>query len=46
VRSAGPLLKLKLSWMGTLMRLATGFCAAFRSASVFTAAAGVSSVAT
>src|SRR5271169_4682320 len=46
VRSAGPMLKLKLSWMGTLIRLAIGFCAAFLNASLFVAAAGVSCVAT
>jgi len=38
--------KLKFSCKGTLMRLATGFCAAFLNASVFTAAAGVACVAT
>src|SRR5579863_6988338 len=38
--------KLLLFWTGTLIRLATGFCVAFRKASVFVAAAAVCSVAT
>src|SRR5580704_4533851 len=37
VRSAGPMLKFQFSWMGTLMRLAIGFCAAFLSASALSA---------
>ena len=46
VRYPGSMPKLLLFCTGTLMRLATGFCAAFLNASVFTAAAGVASVAT
>src|ERR1700734_1541741 len=46
VRSDGPMLKLKLSWIGTLTRLAIGFCAGFLNASLFVAAAVVSCVAT
>ena len=46
VRYPGSMPKLLLFWTGTLMRLATGFCAAFLNASVFAAAAGVASVAT
>src|SRR5208282_428960 len=45
-RLSGPMPKFQLSWKGTLMRLAMGFCAAFLSSSAFVAAAGVSSVAT
>jgi hypothetical protein len=46
VRSAEPIPKLKFSWMGTLMRLAMGFCDCFLNSSAFEAAAGVASVAT
>src|SRR5271165_5684181 len=42
-RSAGPMPKFQVGWTGTLMRLATGFCAAFLNCSPFSAAAGVSS---
>ena len=44
VRLPGSIPPLKLFCTGTLMRLATGFCAAFRKASALAAAAGVSSV--
>src|SRR5208283_2756683 len=46
VRSAGPMLKFQFSWMGTLIRLAIGFCDCFLNSSAFEAAAGVASVAT
>src|SRR5208337_609353 len=49
-RSYGPMPKAVLFWSGKLMRLATGFCAAFASAAVLdssdSGAAGFSSVAT
>src|SRR5208282_4932770 len=46
VRYPGLIPMLLLFCTGTLMRLATGFCAAFRNASALAAAAGVSCVAT
>src|SRR5580704_11069013 len=46
VRSFEPIPKLLLFWMGTLIRLATGFCVAFCNASVLLVAAAVCSVAT
>src|SRR5277367_974129 len=36
-RLAGPMSKFQFSWIGTLIRLATGFCAAFLRASAFSA---------
>src|SRR5208283_5492277 len=45
-RSLGPMPKFQVGWIGTLMRLATGFCAAFLNSSALAAAAGVSCVAT
>src|SRR6185312_1868035 len=44
VRSSEPIPKLLLFCMGTLIRLATGFCTAFCSAFVLASAAGVSVV--
>src|ERR1035441_630642 len=43
VRSYGPLPKAVLFWSGTLISEATGFCAAFASASVSPAASGFAS---
>jgi hypothetical protein len=45
VRLAGPMLKLSIFCTRTLIKLAMGFCAAFLSASLFVADAGVCSVA-